>query len=375
MTTPMSPERYAPSHTVVVESVEVSAYRIPTDRPESDGTASWDATTVVVVEARAGTQTGIGYTYGSPASATLARSTLADAVAGRDAMAVAGSWEAMVEACRNAGRPGVASMAISAVDVALWDLKARLLGLPLVTLLDAVRPVVPVYGSGGFTNSTQSQLARELSEWVEQGIPRVKIKVGRDPRRDMERVRLARDVIGPDVELFVDANGAFTPKRAIDFASRISHFGVRWFEEPVSADDLPGMRLVRERAPESAEVAAGEYGYMLVYFANMLDAGAVDCLQADVTRCEGITGFLRVAALCEARSMDLSAHCAPALHAHVCCAAPRVRHLEYFHDHVRAEHLLFEGVPEPRDGLIAPDLGRPGHGLELRHSDAQRFAL
>jgi L-alanine-DL-glutamate epimerase-like enolase superfamily enzyme len=359
---------------VPVEALDVSAYTIPTDGPESDGTAAWDSTTAVVVHAHGGGETGIGYTYGDIASGTVVSSVLADVVRGRDAMAVGECWEAMGRACRNIGRPGVASMAIAAVDTALWDLKARIVGLPLATLLDSVRAEVPVYGSGGFTSYTDARLADQLGGWVAQGIPRVKMKVGREPGRDVERVRVARAAIGPATELYVDANGAFSRKRALLFAARCVEHEVRWFEEPVSSDDLEGLRLVRDRTPAGIDVAAGEYGYTLPYFEAMLAAGAVDCLQADVTRCEGITGFLRVAALCQARSLELSAHCGPAIHLHPCCAAPSLRHLEYFHDHARVERLLFDGVPEPLAGALRPDLSRPGNGLELKVADAAPYA-
>jgi L-alanine-DL-glutamate epimerase-like enolase superfamily enzyme len=359
-----------------IDRLDVSTYRIPTDYPESDGTAEWDATTIVLVEARSGSTTGLGFTYGDVASATLIDSTLRHLVEERDAMRVSAVWEAMVAGCRNLGRPGVASMAIAAVDTALWDLKARLLELPLATLLDATREQVPIYGSGGFTSYPNERLAEQLGGWVEQGIPRVKMKVGRDPGRDLERVRVARDAIGPNTELYVDANGALSRMQALWFADRYAEdYGVSWFEEPVSSDDLEGLRLLRDRAPAGMDIAAGEYGYKLDYFEKMLEAGAVTCLQADVTRCEGITGFLRVAALCQARSLELSAHCGPSIHAHPCCAVGPFRHLEYFHDHARLEQMLFDGVLEPRDGALHPDFGRPGNGLEFKRADAERYAV
>ncbi len=360
---------------VRVETVEVSAYAVPTDFPESDGTYAWKKTTLVVVEATAGGKTGLGYSYADTATAALIRDSLAEVVRGRDAMAVAGSWSAMVATIRNIGRPGVASMAISGVDAALWDLKGRLLDLPLVTLLGAVHESAPVYGSGGFTSYSIEQLREQLGGWVAAGIPRVKMKIGSDPADDLDRVRAARDAIGPDAELFVDANGAYSRKQALAQAGRFAELGVSWFEEPVSSDDLEGLRLLRDRGPAGMDIAAGEYGYDLPYFRRMLEAGAVDVLQADATRCAGITGFLRVAALCEARSLPLSAHCAPSLHAHPACTLPSFRHLEYFHDHDRIEHMLFDGASTPVGGALRPDLSRPGLGLEFKRRDAGRYAV
>jgi L-alanine-DL-glutamate epimerase-like enolase superfamily enzyme len=360
---------------VPIETVAVSAYRIPTDEPESDGTYTWEATTLVVVEAAAAGRTGLGYTYGDTGTARLVHDKLADVVKGRDAMAVPGAWSAMVGQIRNLGRPGVASMAISAVDGALWDLKARLLDLPLVMLFGTVRDAVPVYGSGGFTSYSNSKLQEQLEAWVSAGIPRVKMKVGRRPSEDIARVRVARKAIGKETELFVDANGALSRKEALLFAEAFAEFGVVWFEEPVSSDDLEGLRLLRDRAPAGMDITAGEYGYDLPYFRQMLEAGAVDVLQADATRCGGITDFLRVGALCEARSMPLSAHCAPNLSAHPCCTLPSLRHIEYFHDHDRIEHMLFDGALSPVGGTLKPDLTRPGMGLELKRQDAARYAL
>jgi L-alanine-DL-glutamate epimerase-like enolase superfamily enzyme len=372
---PGDKDRGARGDLMPIERVEVSAYRVPTDRPESDGTLEWDSTTIVVVEVHAGAARGLGYTYGDTAAAELIRGRLAGVVHGRDALAVGAAWAAMIREVRNAGRPGIASMAISAVDAALWDLKARLLELPLATLLDAGGDGVPVYGSGGFTSYSIAQLREQLSGWVAQGIPRVKMKVGREPERDVERVRAAREAIGDRAELFVDANGAYDRKRALRFAEEFVESGVSWFEEPVSSDDLEGLRLLRDRAPAGMAITAGEYGYDLAYFRRMLDAGAVDVLQPDATRCGGITGFLRAGALCEAYGIDVSAHTAPMLHLAPTGAVSRLRHLEYFHDHVRIESLLFDGAVAPREGRLYPDLTRPGLGLELKHADAERYRI
>src|ERR1051326_5037549 len=148
-------------------------------------------------------------------------------------------------------------------------------------------------------------------------------------------------------------------------AEKFTEYGVKWFEEPVTSDDLEGLRLIRDRGPAGMNIAAGEYGYDLFYFRRMLDAGAVDILQADATRCGGYTGFMSVAALCQARSMLLSAHTAPSLHAHVCCAAIPVCHVEYFHDHTRIEQMFFDGTLKAKAGALRPDLSRPGTGIEL----------
>ncbi|MDA8391212.1 MAG: mandelate racemase [Actinomycetota bacterium] len=361
---------------VLVESVDPRVYTVPTDRPESDGTIAWDKTTLVVCHVKAGGVTGLGYTYGSPAIATVIRSTLAEQVVGKPATDIGASWAAMVASVRNVGRPGVASMAISAVDVALWDVKARLLELPVSALLGPYHPAVPIYGSGGFTTYGPSEVARQLGGWAEQGIPRVKLKVGRRPEEDPPRLSAAREAVGDSVELFVDANGAFDVKRAIGWADRYaSEWDVRWFEEPVSSDDLDGLAEVRASAAPPVQVAAGEYGFDEHYFRRMLQSQAVDCLQADATRCGGYTGFLRAAALCDAWGIDLSAHCAPQLSTHVCSAAWRLRHLEYFHDHVRIEHMLFDGCLLPQDGALRPDRSVPGLGLVLKEADAERYAV
>jgi L-alanine-DL-glutamate epimerase-like enolase superfamily enzyme len=353
-----------------------SAYKVPTDAPESDGTLEWNSTTLVLVEIEAGGQHGIGYSYADKATQVLIRDVLADAIEGRDAMDIPGVWWAMAAAVRNVGRRGVASMAISAVDNALWDLKAKLLDVPLVKLLGAVREAIPVYGSGGFTSYSDAQLREQLGGWADDGLAMVKMKVGREPQRDPARAKLARKAIGDGVQLFVDANGAYARKQALHLAQVFAReYDVKWFEEPVSSDDLDGLRMLRDRAPAGMDITAGEYGYDAGYFRRMLAAGAVDVLQADATRCGGITGYLGAAALCDAFHVPLSAHCAPALHMHPACATRASRHVEYFHDHVRIERMLFDGVPEPVDGRLHPDLSRPGAGVTFKHADAKRYQV
>jgi len=357
-----------------ISGIRTHAYRIPTDSPEADGTFSWNATTIVIVTVEAGGLTGMGYTYADACVAPLVHSVLAGAIQQKDCFAIPECWLSMQRAVRNLGRSGIAACAISAVDVALWDLKARLLGVSLSGLLGGTREV-PIYGSGGFTTYSDDQLQRQLSGWVERdGCRWVKMKIGSEPRRDPHRVSVAKRAIG-EHGLFVDANGAFSVKQALRFIYASSDIELQWFEEPVTSDDTHGLHLLREQLPRATEVAAGEYIYTLDDARRLLEAGAVDVLQTDVTRCGGITGFLKVSSLCESHHLDLSGHCAPALHRDVASAVPRVRHLEWFHDHVRIERLLFDGAPEPVHGAIRPDPARLGHGLELKHQDAQQYAL
>ena len=362
------------TNSVPIGKIEVSCYRVPTDAPESDGTLQWDSTTLVLVTVGAGNCRGLGYSYADTATATLIRDKLAALVEGRDALDIPGAWSAMVHAIRNLGRPGIASMAIAAVDNALWDLKARLLDLPLFKLLGAEREAIPVYGSGGFTSYSDNELREQLGGWTEAGLRMVKMKVGREPERDAARVRVVRKAIG-DARLFVDANGAYTRKQALALAGPFADSGVSWFEEPRPSSDLAGLRLIRDRAPAGMDISAGEYGYDIVYFRRMLEAGAVDVMQADATRCAGISGLIGVAALCEAFELPLSSHCAPALHVHPLCALRPAIHGEYFHDHVRIERMLFDGAPEAVGGALHPDRSRPGLGLEFKEKDAARYAV
>jgi L-alanine-DL-glutamate epimerase-like enolase superfamily enzyme len=356
-----------------IERIDVAAYTVPTDEPESDGTLEWDATTIVVVHAHAGGETGLGYTYGPASVAAVISGMLEDVVRGRDALAPQGAAAAMHAALRNAGQAGMGALALSAVDLALHDLRARLLGVPLSRAVGGTRADVPVYGSGGFTSYSDDRLAEQLGGWAADGIPRVKMKVGREPARDADRLAAARAAIGDDVELMVDANGAFTAAQAREWAARYAERGVRWFEEPVSSDDVDALRLVRETAPPGIAVAAGEYAWSPRDIRRLL--GAVDVAQADATRCGGLTGLVAADALCAAHGTPLSLHCAPAISAHCACALGQLVHLEYFHDHVRLEGMLFDGVTAPVDGTITPDPAIPGHGLSFRVDAAERFRV
>lgn len=355
-----------------VEAVRATAFTVPTDAPEADGTIAWDSTTCVVVEVVCDGLTGTGWTYGDASVAGLVSGVLAHVVEGGDALAVADRWTDQVRALRNIGARGVGAMAVSAVDTALWDLRARLLGVPLHRLLGSARASVPVYGSGGFTTYSQERTVEQLAGWATQGTRWVKLKIGESwgtcVDRDLERTAAVVDAVGRGVGVFVDANGAYSVGEAVRVGQRLDELGVTWFEEPVSSDDPAGLREVRRRV--RADVAAGEY-------ADSLDAvrtlcAAVDCLQLDVTRIGGITALYRAAGIAQAHHLDVSGHCAPHLSASAFAAVPGLRHLEYFHDHVRVEELLFDGVAPLVAGALPLDPDVPGHGMRLR-PDASRW--
>jgi L-alanine-DL-glutamate epimerase-like enolase superfamily enzyme len=361
-----------------VQRLEVSVYRIPTDQPEADGTFQWEATTMVLVEAVAESgERGLGFTYGAAAAAVLIREMLAQAVVGFPVEDVGAAWQAMVRAVRNVGRPGIASHAISAVDIALWDLKARVAKQPLFRLLNTRREAVPIYGSGGFTSYSEKDLVEQLAGWVEQGIPRVKMKIGKDwgtkPQEDLARITAVRQAIGSEAELFVDANGAYSPKQAIQMAHRFAEQNVTYFEEPVPYDHLDELAFIRQHVPMA--VASGEYGYAPYDFRDTLTAGAVDILQADATRCLGVTGCLMAADLAYSFGLPFSTHTAHSIHAHIACATPQIEHVEYFYDHVRIEQMLFDGAPQPVEGCLYPDPSRYGLGLVLKQPDAERWRI
>ena len=358
-----------------IEGLRIGAFRIPTDAPESDGTLEWNSTTLIVVELTTSGETGLGYTYADTGVALLL-SDLKSEIEGHYVAELPALWARMVTRLRNMGRQGATSMAVSAIDVALWDLKAKQSELSLSELLGRSREALPVYGSGGFTSYSDAQLQTQFLAWAERGITQFKMKVGRDPQRDRHRVSVARATIPDGAELFVDANSAYTCHQALEFAHAFANESdVRWLEEPLSPEDFAGLHFLRERAPAQLEIAEGEYGYDADYFRRMMEAHATDVVMADATRCGGITGFLKIAALCEAFHLPLSSHCAPSLHIAPGCAVGPMRHAEYFHDHARIEHELFDGAPEPDGGVLRPDLTRPGLGLVFKWTDAESYAV
>jgi L-alanine-DL-glutamate epimerase-like enolase superfamily enzyme len=358
-----------------ISSAKVTALTIPTEQPESDGTAEWDSTTVVIVEVSGGGASGLGYSYCNKAAAQISEELLKKEVIGKNAFDIEAIHAALDRQVRNWGRPGLVSNAISAIDTALWDLKARILGQPLALLLGRQRNETTAYGSGGFTSYSEKQLVNQLSGWASDGFEHVKMKIGRHPDRDVQRVTAVQKALRGKAELFVDANGAYRRKQALEKSRIFGDLGVRWFEEPVTSDDRIGLRMLVKHAPPIMRIAAGEYTYVLDDARLLLEAHAVDVLQADVTRCGGVTNFLKIGQACEIYHFPYSAHTCPSVHASICCSLAAAINIEYFYDHARIEHMIFEGAITPKAGKLAPDLSQPGLGLELKRQDAQKFEV
>lgn len=360
---------------IPIENVKTSAYTVPTETPEADGTIEWDSTTIVIVQIEAGGKTGIGYTYADGVTAAFIRNNLQSIVIGKDALDIATVTETCIRAIRNNGSCGIAMMAVSAVDNALWDLKGKLLDLPLCNLLGTARSEILIYGSGGFTNYSTRQLQQQFSNWAGDGIGYMKMKVGTKPEDDPERVRQARSAIGESNELFVDANGAYSVKQALEMGKEFETYQISWYEEPVPSDNLNGLQFIRDHSLDKVRIAAGEYGYNLPYFSQMLQCKAVDVLQADATRCGGITNYLKAGYLAEAYQIPFSSHCAPWLHLHASLALPSFFISEYFFDHQRIEKLFFDGILPPENGYLSPNLQLPGLGLILKEKDIQNYKI
>ncbi len=360
---------------VLINDLKVSVYTVPTDAPEADGTIEWNSTTMVLVEIEGGNKKGIGYTYAHAAAAIVIENTLKELVVGKDVFQLPAITSSMIRATRNNGTCGIATMAVSAVDNALWDLKAKILDIPLASLLGMVKNEMLLYGSGGFTTYTDKQLSEQFVAWADKGIKYMKMKIGTHPEKDVARVKAARKAIGENIELYVDANGAYTVKQSFEMAKQFDEYNVTWFEEPVTSDNLRGLSFIREHAPAAMNIAAGEYGYNLPYFEAMLQANAVDILQGDATRCCGISGFIKAGNLCEAYQLPYSSHCAPAMHLHAALSLPNFYIAEYFHDHERIEKMFFDGNPVVTNGILQPDMSKPGNGLTLKAADTEKYKM
>ena len=368
----MNPEPIGPK----ITNGRVSAYTIPTDKqPESDGTAEWNSTTIVIVELTADGFTGLGYSYANEAAAKVAEELIKKEILDKSALDIPSLHSAMDRKVRNWGRPGLVASAISAIDTCLWDLKARLLQLPLISLLGKVRDDIQGYGSGGFTSYTEKELVQQLTCWADEGFSCVKMKIGTHPEEDVKRVQAVQKALDGKAQLYVDANGAYDRQQALHKAQQFGELGVTWFEEPVTSDDRIGLHFMVERAPAVMKIAAGEYNYTLDDARLLIEAQAVDVMQTDVTRCGGVSNFIKIGNLCDISHYPYSAHTAPSIHATLCCSLLPAMNVEYFHDHVRIEHMLFDGAITAKKGMLRPHSSAHGLGLSIKKADAEKYKV
>ncbi len=274
------------------------------------------------------------------------------------------------------GRRGIETRVASMIDIALWDIKGRVAGLPLATLLGGARDSAPCYIAGGYYEDGKSlgDLAAEMVGYVELGVHAVKMKVGRlSIQQDVERVAVVREAIGPDVALLVDANGSYSAAQAVRMAGELAQHDVYWFEEPVPPDDYAGIAQVARSS--SVPVATGENESTLYGFRDLIAAGGIGFLNPDAEIAGGVSEFMKIAALAQAANVPIAPHGRQELHVQLVCAAPTGVMAEYYRPSV--DPLAFElnpAQPELRDGhLHVPD--RPGHGMLLDERAVERYKV
>ena len=310
---------------------------------------------------------GIGMTYhevGGSAVRRLILDDIAPKITGRDPLETEVIWTELFHYLRGVGRKGLAFGAISAVDTALWDLKGKILGLPLYRLLGSDRSRIPVYTSGGWTSFNDEELLAEVAQMLSEGYSAIKIKVGvdsgRNPRRDLERVRKVRDAVGPDIDILLDANNVWDAATAVQFANSVRECHILFLEEPVPADDIPG--LARFKRGTDIPLATGEHEYTKYGVRDLVLAEAVDIVQVDGARAGGYTEMLKILALTQAWNLKFAPHAMEHLHIHLVSAAPNALFLERLRLFEPITAAVFPTSPKPGNGYMQiPDL--PGLGL------------
>ena len=349
-----------------IREVLADHYRVPLPVALSDSThgtiRSFDLVTVRLRDA-AGVE-GVGYTYtvgaGGAAVHALVARDLAPLLAGREAERIEELWQAMWWALHYGGRGGAQALAISAVDIALWDLRARRQEAPLWRVLGGFDPRVPCYAGGIDLDFSTDALLQQTDENLARGFRAIKMKVGRPTlHEDVERVRAMRAHLGRDFPLMVDANMRWSVDEAIRAARALQEFDLVWLEEPIIPDDIAGhARVVREGG---LPVAAGENLHTLYEFRHLIGAGGVTFPEPDVTNCGGVTVFIKVCHLAEAFNLPVTSHGAHDITVHLLAAVPNRSYLEAhgfgLDRFIRAPLHIEAGL------AIAPD--RPGHGIEF----------
>lgn len=277
-------------------------------------------------------------------------------------------WDAMWKP-KLVGRRGLSTRSISAIDIALWDIKGKVTGLPLYRLLGGFSKRVPVYIAGGYyeEGKTLDDLAQEMRDNVAMGTHAVKMKIGGAPiNEDVERVRVVREAVGPDIKILVDANNAYRYYEAIEFARKIEKYDIFWFEEPVAPDDYRGHAMVAQAT--SIPVATGENEYTRYGFRDLIEHKAAAILNADAMILGGITEFMKVAALAQAYDLPIAPHGKQEVHVHLVAAISNGLIVEYYRGNTDpvAGRVLGEPLTLADGYVEAPD--RPGLGIELNET-------
>jgi L-alanine-DL-glutamate epimerase-like enolase superfamily enzyme len=318
-----------------------------------------------------------GFGVGIPESKATIEGPLKNVLVGQDPLCHEKLWEDMFWKVRGYGRKGIAFCAISSLDIALWDLKAKVFGVPLYRLLGPYTDTVPIYGSGGWTSFDEAELVREQTGYVERGIPRVKMKVaidfGKDEAQDIRRLAAVRKAVGDDVEIFVDANNGYYARQAIAMSKRFEQYDVRWFEEPVLADDIQGLATISRAT--TIPVATGEHEYTKYGFKELITQGGADIVQPDVGRVGGVTEWMKVAHLAHAFNLPVAPHAVQLVHLHLACATPNLRVVEYLGVSEETDKIFFTEFPEPKNGMWSPYPDRPGLGLELDPKAVEKYRV
>ena len=312
---------------------------------------------------------GVGLTYhevGGEATRALICHDIAPRLRRRDPFETEALWNEFFAYLRGVGRKGLTFCAYSAIDIALWDLKGKILGMPLHRLFGGNRREVPVYASGGWTSFSDEQLVADSKAKVEAGYGVIKIKAGveggRNPRRDVRRVCMVREAIGPEVSLIIDANNCWDAATAIQFANNVREYDIMALEEPVFADDIPGLR--RFRRGTDIPLATGEHEYTRYGVRDLVLAEAADIVQADGTRVGGITEMLKIGAITQAWNLKFAPHAMEHMHMHLVAALPNALFVERLDIFEGITASVFRGAPVPSRGMLdVPD--RPGLGLNL----------
>tara|TARA_B100000949_G_scaffold15701_1_gene12208 strand:- start:643 stop:1749 length:1107 start_codon:yes stop_codon:yes gene_type:complete len=320
---------------------------------------------------------GLGMTYASPGVIDVIENSLKSELVGKDPLDIEQLWNDMYWKVRGYGRKGIAFCAISAIDIGLWDLKGKYVNLPLYKLLGAYTDSVPVYGSGGWTNFSEKELLEEMTRYVSDGIPRVKMKVGKDfgssEREDIERVAAVRKIVGDDVSIYIDANNGYYRKQAIYMAKEFEQFQVGWFEEPLIPDDIDGMAEISKAT--SIPIATGEHEYTKYGFRDLISRGGADIVQPDIGRVGGVTEWMKVAHLAHSFNLPVAPHALQLAHLHVACATPNLKVVEYMNVSLEGDKLWYVDFPKQKNGYWSPFHDKPGLGLELDHYSVVKYQI